>query len=237
MGTVLPLLCALTWLPMALPLGAQPQDPIPVGTETRTSFKAIVRNSEGAPVPHAQVSLKGASQTFGLTTDEAGTCQIRQVPVGRYKVRVLLSGLSMLEREVTLGVGGTSTFNLQLEGPIPVATPDPRPTSPGPPAEGVQITTESFSGSGRGALKQTLEGAASRKTWLISIIPVEADHSLLVYSSHRPPDHQGYELILLPGPLTAEGLQKTLQAYASDKRFIGLHRLIDGSCLLVFSNV
>ncbi len=232
MKTVLHSLGMLLWLSTAVPLRAQ--DPIPVGTETRTSFKAVIRNAKGAPVPGAQVSLKGPSRSFGSITDDAGTCQIRQVPVGRYLVKVVVSGLATLEREVTLGVDAASTFNLQLEGPIPVANPDPHP---GLPADAIQVTTELFTGSGRGALKQALEAAASRKAWLISIIPVEADRSVLIYSSHRPQDHQGYELIAFSGPLAEEALQRALQTYAADKRFIGLHRLGDGSFLLVFSNV
>src|SRR5438132_4544 len=82
-------LCALL-VPLALPVAAQDSARAPAATTPAYQVTGTVKDSAGAPVPEAEVTLIERATTLRrpVATDAQGRFELRDVPAGRLTVRV-----------------------------------------------------------------------------------------------------------------------------------------------------
>jgi len=80
-------------------------------------IKGIVRDSQGAPVSGAEVSLVHAQQAVLRTTltDGSGTFTLANITPGSYEIRISESGFGRYSSAVQLNPGGTKELNVVLE--------------------------------------------------------------------------------------------------------------------------
>src|SRR5690349_25160501 len=82
----------------------------PVRTLTPTGrIVGRVRDGQGAPIAHAQITVVGAASS-GLS-DTAGSYMIASVPVGTVVVRAVRAGYGPAESGGTVRAGGPLTLN------------------------------------------------------------------------------------------------------------------------------
>src|SRR5882724_7658196 len=84
----------------------------PTGT-----IAGIVADPTGTPVARARVTITNLDSrlTRTLNTSEEGTYIAVALPPGLYHVTVNATGFALLEMQVTVVVGTTTTFNLKLQ--------------------------------------------------------------------------------------------------------------------------
>jgi hypothetical protein len=98
---------------LVLALGTVAQAQTLLGTVAGT-----VTDEQGAVLPGVTASLTGPQGTQTAVTDERGQYRFVGVQPGTYTLKVDLASFASQEREVTLGIGKTSTvdFTMKLQG-------------------------------------------------------------------------------------------------------------------------
>ena len=89
----------------ALPVAAQ---------ETTGALEGVVKDTGGAVLPGATVTLTGPAGTLTTVTDGEGVYRFPRLPSGRYTIKANLDAFAPTEREVTVTVGATSRVEFSL---------------------------------------------------------------------------------------------------------------------------
>ena len=97
---------ALAALLLSLSIGATAQ--------TAAGLRGVVTDPSGASVPGAVVQLRGNGLDRRTTTDAAGKYAIQPVNPGKYTVRVIAKGFTLVERQ-DFEIGNAATLDMQLE--------------------------------------------------------------------------------------------------------------------------
>ncbi|MGB8602233.1 MAG: carboxypeptidase regulatory-like domain-containing protein [Rhizomicrobium sp.] len=73
-------------------------------------------NTSGAPVRGATITVTSVDQGFArnVKTDKDGSYNVPQLPIGKYKVKIVAPGFSAYDDEVALNLG-TSSYNFSLD--------------------------------------------------------------------------------------------------------------------------
>jgi len=111
-------------LSLVLILGA-----LAFGQETRGHITGTVKDQNGAIVPNATIKLEGTNLGFSrtYTTDSEGVYDIRELPVGSY--RMTISGMNLTATEnVIITIGNTLQKDITLTAAGASATVDVTPT-------------------------------------------------------------------------------------------------------------
>ena len=113
-------LCALL-VPLALPVAAQDSARAPAATTPAYQVTGTVKDSAGAPVPEAEVTLIERATTLRrpVATDAQGRFELRDVPAGRLTVRVRRLGYQPRTVDVLLGATAPTTFLEIIVTPAP----------------------------------------------------------------------------------------------------------------------
>jgi hypothetical protein len=112
-------LCALL-VPLALPVAAQDSAWAPAGTTPAYEVTGTVKDSAGAPVPEAEVTvIERATLRRPVATDAQGRFELRDVPAGRLTVRVRRLGYHPRTVDVLLGATAPTTFLEIIVTPAP----------------------------------------------------------------------------------------------------------------------
>jgi len=112
-------LCALL-VPLALPVAAQDSARAPAATTPAYQVTGTVKDSAGAPVPEAEVTvIEGATLRRPVATDAQGRFELRDVPAGRLTVRVRRLGYQPRTVDVLLGATAPTTFLEIIVTPAP----------------------------------------------------------------------------------------------------------------------
>ena len=113
-------LCALL-VPLALPVAAQDSARAPAATTPAYQVTGTVKDSAGAPVPEAEVTLIERATTLRrpVATDAQGRFELRDVPAGRLTVRVRRLGYQPRTVDVVVGATAPTTFLKIIVTPAP----------------------------------------------------------------------------------------------------------------------
>jgi len=112
-------LCALL-VPPALPVAAQDSARAPAATTPAYQVTGTVKDSAGAPVPEAEVTvIERATLRRPVATDAQGRFELRDVPAGRLTVRVRRLGYQPRTVDVLLGATAPTTFLEIIVTPAP----------------------------------------------------------------------------------------------------------------------
>jgi len=112
-------LCALL-VPLALPVAAQDSARAPAATTPAYQVTGTVKDSAGAPVPEAEVTvIERTTLRRPVATDVQGRFQLRDVPAGRLTVRVRRLGYEQRTVDVLLGATAPTTFLEIIVTPAP----------------------------------------------------------------------------------------------------------------------
>ena len=112
-------LCALL-VPMTLPVAAQDSARAPAATTPAYQVTGTVKDSAGAPVPEAEVTvIERTTLRRPVATDVQGRFQLRDVPAGRLTVRVRRLGYEQRTVDVLLGATAPTTFLEIIVTPAP----------------------------------------------------------------------------------------------------------------------
>ncbi len=112
-------LCALL-VPLALPVVAQDSAQAPAATTPAYQVTGTVKDSAGAPVPEAEVTvIERATLRRPVATDAQGRFELRDVPAGRLTVRVRRLGYQPRTVDVLLGATAPTTFLEIIVTPAP----------------------------------------------------------------------------------------------------------------------
>ena len=112
-------LCALL-VPLALPVAAQDSARAPAATTPAYQVTGTVKDSAGAPVPEAEVTvIERATLRRPVGTDAQGRFELRDVPAGRLTVRVRRLGYQPRTVDVLLGATAPTTFLEIIVTPAP----------------------------------------------------------------------------------------------------------------------
>ncbi len=76
-----------------------------------------VLDPTAAAIPSVQVSVRNLGTNYSrfVTTDDGGLFAVPQVPLGRYEIRVAVTGFEIARQEVDVTVGSTMSANFRLE--------------------------------------------------------------------------------------------------------------------------
>ena len=91
----------------ALPVAAQ---------ETTGALEGVVRDTGGAVLPGATVTLTGPAGTLTTVTDGEGVYRFPRLPSGKYTIKASLDSFAPTDREVQVTVGATSRVEYLPEG-------------------------------------------------------------------------------------------------------------------------
>lgn len=111
----------VTLVAAALPAAARAQEPsaplpAPTAAATRGEVRGVVRDSAGARVSGARVTLVDlGGREAGATTDAAGAFAIVAPGPGRHVLRVRALGYRPAAREVDVGAGGLAALTVVLD--------------------------------------------------------------------------------------------------------------------------
>jgi hypothetical protein len=89
----------------ALPVAAQ---------ETTGALEGVVRDTGGAVLPGATVTLTGPAGTLTTVTDGEGVYRFPRLPSGKYTIKASLDSFAPTDREVQVTVGATSRVEFSL---------------------------------------------------------------------------------------------------------------------------
>jgi hypothetical protein len=196
----------------AAPPGTSPA--IPVGE--RTGIMGSVKDSNGDPVPGAQVTV-AAIDTQRTTTTIAssnGTFELPCVP-GNNRVTATAQGFAQQTTEIMVKEGQVPFLGLVLVG--------------SGASGGVEVLEKSFNDEIE--LQAWLNAQAEKGKRLRGIIPLEYRKSLFLLAEDKAtiPDF----VQRVDGRLLSEELVTRIKSNP-DKTFVGVHRLTDNSYLMVF---
>jgi len=128
-------------IPLSEDLNLKPQtyEPGEGGSGMTGSLSGFIKDSQGAVVPGANVTLTNArtNQSFELTTDDEGRYRTESLPAGVYTLNASASGFQktvVTDVNVTAGVRSKFDVNLQVGGITATVTVD-----------GAALQTEQFS--------------------------------------------------------------------------------------------
>ena len=94
---------------------------------------------DGAPIPGVTIEVhsQDTGRTWTVVTTATGEYRLPSLPVGRYRVRAMISGFAPVERTVTVPVGQATSLEVRLGlGPEPTAAPTLPPPPPQTPTPG-----------------------------------------------------------------------------------------------------
>ncbi len=112
-------LCALL-VPLALPVAAQDSARAPAATTPAYQVTGTVKDSAGAPVPEAEVTvIERTTLRRPVATDAQGRFELRDVPAGRLTVRVRRLGYQPRTVDVVVGATAPTTFLKIIVTPAP----------------------------------------------------------------------------------------------------------------------
>src|SRR5262249_41656354 len=90
---------------------------IALGQTTTATLSGVIRDSSGAIIPGAKVSVRNSSTgaTREATTDEDGRYNLTNFGPGQYEVRAERVGFSTAQSNITLSVGGAAILDLTMQ--------------------------------------------------------------------------------------------------------------------------
>ncbi len=82
---------------------------------SQTIRGVVCEKATELPIPYATVMLKGANSTLGATTDSLGCFVIKQVPIGRYDVKITFTGYEpVILKEIVVSSSKETVLNVML---------------------------------------------------------------------------------------------------------------------------
>ena len=82
---------------------------------SQTIRGVVCEKATELPIPYATVMLKGANSTLGATTDSLGCFVIKQVPIGRYDVKITFTGYEpAILKEIVVSSSKETVLNVML---------------------------------------------------------------------------------------------------------------------------
>src|SRR5439155_12126808 len=87
------------------------------GQTTTATLSGVIRDTSGAVVPGAKISVRNINTgaTRETNSDEAGRYNLTNLGPGQYEVRAEHAGFSTAQSNVTLTIGGAAILDLTVQ--------------------------------------------------------------------------------------------------------------------------